>query len=131
VKTNMKGLLFCVMILLGGSLLIAAGQMPAAPTTEPTAVHHRSTRGLVKPWSDITTLTDDQKDKIEKIHTDSLDKQRDIRDKEKDDIEAVLTADQKKELKTMEADETAARKERAAKKKADETVAAPTTAPAQ
>ncbi len=127
-KTNKMGLLFCVMVLLGGPMLIAADEM-AAPTTESTVEHHRSK--LVKPWSDITTLTDDQKEKIEKIHADSLVQQRDIRDKEKADIIALLSVDQKKQLSTTEAEETAARKEKTAKKKTGETVAAPTTAPAQ
>jgi Spy/CpxP family protein refolding chaperone len=111
-----------------GSILIAADEM-AAPTTEPTAEHHRS--WLVKPWSDLTTLTDEQKAKIEKIHADSTEAQREIRDKERADIEALLTTDQKGQLMTMEADETAERKERAAKKKTEETETLPTTEPAQ
>jgi len=129
VKTNKTGLLFCVTILMAGSMLIAADEM-AAPTTEPSTEHHRSGR-LVKPWSDLTTLTDDQKEKIEKIHADSLDAQRDIRDKERADIEALLSSDQKTQLTAMEADEAAERKERAAKKKTEDTEALPTTAPTQ
>jgi Spy/CpxP family protein refolding chaperone len=115
---------------LTGSMLIAADE-PATPTTEPTAEHHRASTRLVKPWSDLTTLTDEQKAKIEKIHADSTEAQRQIRDKERADIEALLTDDQKGQLMTMEADQTAERKERAAKKKTEETEVLPTTEPAQ
>jgi Spy/CpxP family protein refolding chaperone len=61
-----------------GSLLIAADK-PAAPTTAPAVEHHRTSTRLVKPWSDLTTLTDEQKAKIEKIHADSTEAQRQIR----------------------------------------------------
>lgn len=125
-KTNPKAPLFCVMILSAGSMLIAADD---TPTTQPTPEHHRTSNRLVKPWSDITTLTDDQKIKIEKIHADSNEAQRAIRDKEQKDIEALLTDDQKAQLKSTEADEAAQRKERAAKKKTEETEVMPTTAP--
>jgi len=113
-----------------GSMLIAADE-PVAPTTEPAAEHHRTSTRLVKPWSDLTTLTDEQKAKIEKIHADSTESQRQIRDKERADIEALLSDDQKGQLMTMEADETVERKERAAKKKTEETEVLPTTEPAQ
>ena len=113
-----------------GSLLIAADK-PAAPTTAPAVEHHRTSTRLVKPWSDLTTLTDEQKAKIEKIHADSTEAQRQIRDKERADIEALLSDDQKGQLMTTEADEVVERKERAAKKKTEETVVLPATEPAQ
>jgi Spy/CpxP family protein refolding chaperone len=122
VNTGKKWFVLSAIVLMTGSILIAAD-----PTTKPSTDHHRS--GLVKPWSDLTTLTDVQKAQIEKIHQASSEAQRTIRDKERTDIEALLTADQKAEMKTNEGEMTAERKERAAQKKTEETEAMPTTAP--
>ena len=129
-NSGKKWIVLCAIVSMTGSMLIAADEI-AAPTTEPIAEHHRTSSRLVKPWSDLTTLTDEQKAKIEKIHADSSEAQREIRDKERADIEALLTDDQKGQLMTMEADEAAERKERAAKKKTEETEPLPTTEPAQ
>ena len=126
-NTGKKWMVLLSIVLATGSILIAADEM-AAPTTEPSTEHHRS--GLVKPWSDLTTLTDVQKAQIEKIHQASSEAQRVIRDKERTDIEALLSDDQKAQLKTTEAEESAERKERAAQKKTEETEALPTTEPA-
>jgi Spy/CpxP family protein refolding chaperone len=84
------------------SFLVAAD----SPTTQPTARAPRM-RKLTKPWSMITTLTPEQTAKIEKIHADALEERKKIDAKEKDDIMALLSADQVKELA---ADEAAAKR---------------------
>jgi Spy/CpxP family protein refolding chaperone len=81
------------------SLLSAADD---APTTQPAAKTPHL-RKLVKPWSMLTTLTPEQTTKIEKIHADALEEKKKIDAKEKDDIMALLTPDQVKELATDEA----------------------------
>jgi Spy/CpxP family protein refolding chaperone len=125
-----------VAMLLGGSLVLAAddSSMSAAPATQPAGempmMHHRSK--LIQPYGSMTSLTDEQKFKIEQIHSESLAKMAAVKEKEQADIMALLSDDQKMELQKVEETAAAERKERAAgrKKKAD-AMAAPTTAPAQ
>ncbi len=129
----MKPGLNCVtlagLVLLGSSMLIAADDA-MAPATQPTeeTTHHRK---LVQPWGEMTSLTDDQKEQIEKIHQASLDAEKQLRDKERADIEALLTDDQKQELKKVEEDAAAERKERAAsrRKTMEQSTADSTTQP--
>lgn len=124
-----------VALLLGGTLAWAAddSSMTGAPATQPSSEtpmpHHRGR--LVRPYSQMTDLSDDQKMKLEEIHADALAKMEAIRDKERADSLAVLNDDQKVELNKLEDEAAAAAKERSAarKKKADAAGAA--TAPAQ
>lgn len=66
---------------------------------------------LTQPWSWLTSLTDEQKTKINEIHKKSVEEQAKLREKEEADITALLTDEQKKEL-------AAKKEEEAAKKKA-------------
>jgi len=59
-------------VLMSGSLIIAAEE-GAAP-----AAHKRAAR-LTKPWSDLTSLTDEQKGKIEEIHGQALEEEKAIK----------------------------------------------------
>jgi hypothetical protein len=70
----------------------------AKPGDKPGAA---STVKLVKPWSDLTTLTEEQKQKIDAIHKKALAETSVINKKEKDDITALLTDAQKAELKEL------------------------------
>ena len=72
---------------------------------------------LVKPWADLTSLNDDQKAKIYDIHQKSLADIRAIRDKEEADIMALLTDEQKAELKKNEESEKAEAKAKRMKDK--------------
>jgi hypothetical protein len=60
-----------------------------------------STGKLTKPWSDLSSLTDEQKSKIEGIHKKTLAETSVLDKKEKEDIMAVLTDEQKTELKEI------------------------------
>src|SRR5436305_9409516 len=86
-----------VAVLMSASLLIAADE-GAAPAAPPEAHHHPAR--LTKPWSEISSLTDAQKSKIEEIHGQALEQEKEIRAKEQAQIEAVLTDEQKAELKS-------------------------------
>jgi Spy/CpxP family protein refolding chaperone len=100
-----KGTLKTILALMGAAVLTAAvvttAEPPAAGTAEPTTKPARATRRHGKvpaPWSDITTLTPQQQEQILKIHGDALDQEAKIREKEKDDITALLTPAQQTEL---------------------------------
>ena len=69
---------------------------PATPAEKPKTVR------LFKPWSDLTTLNDEQKDKIHDIHVKALADIKAINQKQHDDIVALLNDDQKKELQKVE-----------------------------
>ncbi len=53
---------------------------------------------LVQPWSLMSSLSDDQKTQIIDLHQKANDEVNAIRDKEKNDIMALLSDEQKKEL---------------------------------
>jgi Spy/CpxP family protein refolding chaperone len=126
----MKGKLIIasLALVLCGSMLLAADE---APTTQPAAAASHRKAKLTKPWSDLTSLTDDQKNKIEEIHAAALDQEKEARAKERAEIESVLSDAQKAELQSVEGKTAADRKERAAaaKKKSGDEAAGPTTAP--
>jgi hypothetical protein len=69
---------------------------------------------LVQPWSKLTTLTDEQKAKINEIHLKANAAKRDIERKERTDIVALLNEEQQAELKKLEEQERVAAKERTA-----------------
>jgi Spy/CpxP family protein refolding chaperone len=99
-------------VCLGAAAILSASVMVVADdaTTQPAETPHAAVHGkLTKPWNELTDLTDDQKAKIEAIHARALEEAKTIRDKEKTDIEALLTDDQKKELLDVASKARAAR----------------------
>src|ERR1700722_6751033 len=85
--------------LLGMGIRAVADDATTNPSTpEPKTTHSR----IVAPFNLLPDLTDDQKDKIRDIHSQTLDAERALRSKEHDDIAALLTDDQKKELDDLE-----------------------------
>ncbi len=93
-----KWVLLAAVGLLSGSMLVLADD---TTTTTPPAEHHHKTK-LTKPWSELKDLTDDQKSKILDVHAKALDDIKAIHEKEKEDIMALLTDDQKKEVSDLE-----------------------------
>jgi Spy/CpxP family protein refolding chaperone len=73
-----------------------------------------SRSGLVKPWSDLTTLTDEQKAQIVEIHARALEEMRVIRNREREEIMAVLTDENKAELTALQQQQRAEQKARRA-----------------
>ncbi len=79
---------------------------------------------LTKPWSELTTLTSEQKTKIHDVHTKATAQISAIEKQEKADIMAFLTDQQKTELKDLQAKERKDAAERRATRRG------PATAPA-
>ncbi len=111
------------------AVAVAADEKPkaAAPAAAPAAA---STK-VVKPWSELTSLNDEQKTKIHEIHAKALAQINEIEKQEKADIMAVLTDGQKGELKELAAKEKKeAAEKRAAAAAAKKAGNAPAPAPA-
>lgn len=123
-------------------LLVAAAFvvpcLPAQAPAEPVAAEDKQTAKapaekprrlrLVKPWADITSLTEDQKQRIMEIHAEYVEKMNQLRDEEEAAILALLTDENKSELAANEAAKKQAAKERAAQRRAEQRAA--TTKPA-
>jgi len=62
---------------------------------------------LFAPWSKMTSLSDDQKDKIKDIHAKTLAQIKEIHEKEEADIMALLSDKQKDEVKELMAKDKA------------------------
>lgn len=84
---------------------------------------------LVKPWSDIASLTDEQKQQISEIHADYVDKMNRLRDEEQAAIMALLTEENKAELEKNDKAQKQAAKERAAQRRAEQRGEGGTTKP--
>lgn len=97
-----KGLWAVAFGLVTGAALLAApptGDSGSAPATP-----QRQTRvRLTRPWNQLTDLTDDEKKKILELRGKAEEEIRQIRDRERKDILALLTEDQKKEVAEIEA----------------------------
>ena len=93
----------------------ATEAMPAAEKT-PAAEKPRPAK-LVQPWSRLTSLTEEQKLKIREIHGAAVAEINAIRQKEQANILALLTDEQKAQLKTLQEETAAQRKQRAAERK--------------
>ena len=89
-------------------VLVAAFVVQAQDTAKPKPVR------LVKPWNQIGSLSEEQKTKIADIHAKKLAAVREVEKKERADIIALLTDEQKAEVKKVEDAEMAAAKERGA-----------------
>jgi hypothetical protein len=76
---------------------------------------------LVQPWSKITTLSDEQKVKLNDLHLKANAEVKVIRDKEEADCMAVLTDAQKSELKKIAEQEKADAKEKRASEAKEKT----------
>ena len=75
---------------------------------------------LVLPWSKLTSLTAEQKDQINAIHQKALAEISAIRKRENTEIRALLTDEQKSELREIAAQQKKADAEKKTLKKADE-----------
>ena len=108
-------------VVLAGVALLGLGIRAIADeaTTNPSTYEPKTTRSrIVAPFNLLPDLTDDQKEKIRDIHSQTLDAERELRAKEHDEIEALLSDDQKKELDDLETKASAEKKYSAAEKRA-------------
>lgn len=72
-----------------------------AQTSRPTGRTNNASR-LPQPWSKLTTLTTEQVNKITDLHRNALAAAKAIENKERADIVALLTDEQKIELNRVE-----------------------------
>ena|ERR1700722_3787682 len=109
----------CLAILVA-SILISVGVHAIADdaTTNPSDESHAPRTRIGSPFNKLQDLTDDQKTKIKEIREEALQQEKQIRQKELDDITALLTDDQKKELSDMEAKDAVEKKASEAERRA-------------
>jgi regulatory protein YycH of two-component signal transduction system YycFG len=74
-------------------------------------------RRLVKPWSELTTLSEDQKTRIIDLHQQANEDRKAIDRREREQILAELTEPQLNELRDLEEKKSADRKAKEAKKR--------------
>lgn len=95
-------------VLLGiGAAAIAQDAATNPSGDQPKTTSHAR---MPAPYNGLSDLTDDQQAKIKDIHSEILDEQKQLRQKEHDEIDAVLTDDQKKELADIESKSALERK---------------------
>ena len=97
-----------VTVLLGAALLVAA---PSSGSNAPGTSRQVRAR-LTKPWSEMTSLTDKEKSQILDIHRKAVEQIHEIEAREKKDILALLTPEQRKEVEQIEAKDKQEQKER-------------------
>jgi Spy/CpxP family protein refolding chaperone len=110
--SRIKLFLAVAALMIAGSLSVRAEDATTQPTTQ------ESSTGKIPARFSKLDLTDDQKSKISDIHEKAIAQVKEIDKQEYADIDAVLTDDQKAELKKMDDDRKAELKAKRAEKKA-------------
>ena len=93
----MVGLVLCACI---STVSVVAGQQDeqaAQPTTRPTRMPR-----IVMPFSEIESLSDEQKQEIQTIRRDILDRMAELRTEERERIMEVLTVEQREQVPEIE-----------------------------
>jgi Spy/CpxP family protein refolding chaperone len=75
---------------------------PEKPAVKPDAKPDTKGVRLIKPYSDLKDLTADQTTKLKEIHKKFVDQIKALEAQQKDEMAAVLTDDQKKEVADAE-----------------------------
>ena len=118
--------LFTMLLVLG---LIAAlpvrAEEPADGAKKEARAEKPKKLRLVKPWADLSTLSEEQRAKISEIHADYVEKMSQLRDEEEAAILALLSDENKSELEKLAGDKKQANKERAAARKAERATTRP------
>ena len=99
-----------LVMLAGTAFLVAAPAVKSGDSANSTARH--SNVRLTKPWSEMNSLTDAEKNKILDIHRKAVEQIHEIETREKQDIMALLTPAQKKEVEDIETRDKQEQKER-------------------
>jgi hypothetical protein len=103
-----------------GLLAVAVSVLADDAATQPSAAEPKTSHShIVAPFNLLSDLTDDQKSQIRAIHSEILAEEKQLHDKEHDEIAALLTDDQKKELEDVEARTAAEKKASSAEHRAD------------
>src|SRR5438477_9827223 len=85
------------LVVLAAFTFIRADDKPAAAADSKAPKNAK----ITAPWNKLSSLTDEQKEKIKTIHVKFLEEQKALKEKETTDITALLTDDQKTELKSI------------------------------
>ena len=93
----------------------ASAPQAASAKSEARSATRSETRGgrLTRPWRDIGSLSEDQKQQIAAIHRKAVQETNAIEEREKSEIMALLNEQQKSELKSIQEKDAADRKARA------------------
>jgi Spy/CpxP family protein refolding chaperone len=103
----------------------AAAGADAKPAAAADAKPDKKPSGrLTMPWSKLTSLSDEQKTQIKAIHVKANEEIKAIQEKERADIFALLSDEQKSEVKSLEEKSMADKKVGAAAKKEDSAASA-------
>jgi Spy/CpxP family protein refolding chaperone len=106
-----KSLVVLSVVVLGAALVAAQQQSSSSSgqsssgsaQQQQTTTPRRGSNRLTQPWNKLTDLSDDVKTKIIAIHRKSVEEVNAIRAREREDILALLTEAQKKEVTDIEA----------------------------
>ena|SRR5580658_7853426 len=109
---------FACAALFAAVVAVSADVSTTQPSDSQTKITGTRSR-IVAPFNLLTDLTDDQKSQIRAIHSQTLLEEKELHDKERDEITAILTENQKKELEEIEARTSADKKAAAAQRRAD------------
>jgi Spy/CpxP family protein refolding chaperone len=111
-------------VVLLASAFVVADETPTKTDKKPTAAAKADKADkaeakpvrLTKPWKDLTSLTEDQKRQIAQIHRKAVDETKAIEQREKADIMALLSDQQKAELAALQEKDSAEKKAKAGQK---------------
>jgi hypothetical protein len=115
--TNCLSAIACAVLVACGVCVLAddATTQVSAPEPQVAGLHSR----IVAPFNLLSDLSDDQKAQIRAIHAETIAEEKALRDKEHDEIFALLSDDQKKELQDVESKTEAQKKADSAQRRAD------------
>ncbi len=99
-----------IALAISGSVLTSVRAEEAAPADKPKVEKAEKKIRLFKPFTDLEGLSEEQKQTIADIRKKTNDEIKEIRDREKAEMLAVLTDDQKAALAQIEEAEAASRK---------------------
>ena len=99
---KMRAMLGAALVALMAISAVSFGADPEKPAAKPDAKPDTKGVRLIKPYSDLKDLTADQTTKLKEIHKKFADQIKALEAQQKDEMTAVLTDDQKKELTDAE-----------------------------
>jgi len=133
VSVSMRAVPALAVVLLASVFVVAddtptkADKKPAASAKADKAAEAKPVR-LTKPWKDLSSLSEDQKRQINQIHRKAVEETKAIEQREKADIMALLSDQQKAELTALQEKEAADKKAKAGQKPAKATGASDSSA---
>ena len=109
----------CVMLAFTLALRADNAAAPAADKQEAKEAKEAKAKEvrLTQPWRRLSNLSEDQRVKIAELHKKAVADIKEIEAREREDIMALLSEEQRTELKTLMETESADRKMRAAERK--------------